>query len=240
MNTLHASDDLHIWVIPLKGESQQVALAAGLLSPVERQRSHHFYTADLQRRFILRRAALRRILARYVDRAPADLIFAQAPGGKPYLAGTNLHFNLSHTGDWAVLGIAQRNLGLDVETVAPLPDLARVAQHHFSVREQRDLFALPPAAQTAAFYRCWTRKEAFIKADGRGLGLPLTAFDVTLTADEPPAFRRIDIPGYAVAGWHLVNLTLPAPLIGAVAVRGTVARLHIQTLAADDSEGLPT
>jgi len=137
---------------------------------------------------------LRRLLGAQLQCAPATLQFAAGAHGKPHLGAeqaSGLQFNLSHSGDQALLGCARdRELGVDIELWRSLGDEAALVRRYFSVAEQHAYAALPAAAQTAAFFQCWTRKEAYIKAVGRGLGLPLDSFDVSLGDGVPVQLLR--------------------------------------------------
>lgn len=214
--------NLHLWRIDLNQPEQHLKHLLSLLSAFEQARAKAFYTDALRRRFIVRRAALRYILSMYLDVLPGDIRYEVSLHGKPHLPDKLLHFNLSHSQNKALIGVAQHPIGVDIEHVVPINDMALVASRHFTQREQADLFSLADDQQLPAFYRCWTRKEAFIKADGAGLSIPLNSFDVTLTPDAPVLLRRIDLPDYNVNEWQLTGLRLPTAdnLIGAVATQG--------------------
>ena len=121
---------------------------------------------------------LREILSRYLDLAPAALRFDHNAYGKPSVAGAGLHFNVSHSGDWAMLAVsAEQEVGIDIERIDPSFVQEQIPERFFSPREVAQLRSLPPSEQTGAFFRCWTRKEAYIKARGLGLALALDSFD---------------------------------------------------------------
>lgn len=215
------SSALHLWAIMLAVPSPRLARMKALLSPSERTRATKFYTRELQTRFIVRRAALRYILSAYLACEPDRIVYEFGSNGKPALPDSSLHFNLSHSRDVALLGIARKPVGLDIEHSVPINDLRLVAKHHFTHDEQADLFSLPPAQRTDAFYRCWTRKEAFIKAHGDGLQLPLDRFAVTLLPSQPARFRRIELPGHDAKKWSLYNVEPPVPdTVAAAATEG--------------------
>ena len=175
-----------------------------LLSAEEQARALHFATPALRARYTVRRAVLRRMLSHYSEFPATALPFEFGPRGKPALPAALLHFNLSHSGDLALLGIWRDGpLGVDIEALQAIPDMASVARYHFSALEQAEWFSLGPDQQVAAFYRCWTRKEALIKADGSGLSIPLTAFDVSLLPGEAARLRRLDVAHIAELPWLL-------------------------------------
>ncbi len=138
------------------------------------------------------RRGLRRCLGWFTQLPPADIRFAAERNGKPTLAhplGTGLKFNVSHTGDWGVIAIAwDRALGVDIESINPQLDGAALAERFFSAQEREELCSLPPKDQQAGFYRLWTTKEAYMKAVGLGMALPLGSFSA---AADPHAAPRL-------------------------------------------------
>jgi 4'-phosphopantetheinyl transferase len=193
--------ELHVWAVPLTGDPEQLGAH---LSKAENQRLSRFHFADHRRRYQIGHGALRAILAGYLGCGPADVEFASGPRGKPYLAGPGPHFNLSHSGKLALIGIANFELGLDLEKVRRLDSLTEIARKHFSASEFAALDALQGDARELAFYRCWTRKEAYIKAVGEGLSMPLDIFDVSL--DEQPRFLATDFVAAAAMRQHGVRV----------------------------------
>ena len=166
---------------------------------------------------------MREVLATYTGQSPAHLRFDYGASGKPSLAddlGVRPHFNLSHTVDLAALAITvDHPLGVDIERVRPLKE--DIAGRFFSPAEVAALGALPVDARETAFYRCWTRKEAFVKATGHGLGFPLDSFDVTLTADAPAILRIAGQSPQQVALWRLLHFDAAPGVVGAIALRST-------------------
>jgi 4'-phosphopantetheinyl transferase len=184
-----------------------------LLSDDEKARADRFVTPALRGRFTIGRSVLRTLLGRYLDRDPAEIEFAYSARGKPSVNGIN--FNLSHSGGLAVYAFGHGcEIGIDIETIRASDDLLDVARRFFAANEYAELATLDPSEQTDAFFRCWTRKEAFLKATGEGIAAALDRFEVTLRADDPPALRWID--GGNAAAWHVHHFA-PAPgYIGAV------------------------
>jgi 4'-phosphopantetheinyl transferase len=179
--------DVHVWRVPLAPDPAEVEALGRTLDADERQRAGKFYFERDRRSFTVARGALRTLLGRYLD-APATAIqFAYRDKGKPFLAAPDrdLQFNLSHSGGFALIAVAwQRTLGVDVELRRSIPDLVSLAQASFSPREFAVFRALPAADHTEAFFTCWSRKEAFIKATGEGVS-QLADFDVSLRPGEP-------------------------------------------------------
>jgi 4'-phosphopantetheinyl transferase len=154
------------------------------LEPTEHERAARFRFEEHRKRFVHGRGLLRHLLGRLLALPPAQLRFDYGPQGKPQLAtgrGAALDFNFSHSGPWALLGISDgAAIGVDIELPRAVPELTKIARQHFAAGEQRALAALPASDQPAAFLAGWTRKEAFVKALGGGLAVPLDSFEVTL------------------------------------------------------------
>lgn len=199
--------ELHLWRIRLRGEPLLVAARARLLSLYEQHRMHRYRFPHLRDAFALRHGAMRSILGAYLQVEPSTLELTAQPGGKPELGPVTgqppLQFNLSDSGDWALLAVTcDARVGVDIEQLRPLADMEEVARDHFSSAEVAALRDIAPAETLAAFFRCWTRKEAWLKATGRGLTVPLDSFDVTLAAGEAPRLLRVaNAPAEAERWW---------------------------------------
>ena len=182
------------------------------LSADERARADRFATADLRRRSVAAHAFVRRTLAEHAGVPAAALRFTIGPFGKPALRDfSDLHFNLSHAGDWAICAVSRASpLGIDIEQARPLPEFRDLAARFFSSAEQRTLAALPISKQMRAFFEIWTKKEAYIKATGRGLAQSLQEFSVPLGTDGPV---RPD------ARWLVRALPAPDGYVAALATR---------------------
>jgi 4'-phosphopantetheinyl transferase len=219
---------------------RELAVAAGTVGPLaaclsedERARASRFTFDRDARRFKVARSALRTLLGGYLGLAPGGVAFTYQAHGKPALDGirTALGFNLSHSGEVAVVAAGwDRAVGVDVELCRPLPDLAALAARSFAPRERAVLDALPETERPAAFFRCWTRKEAFIKATGLGLAQPLDGFVVSLAPDEPACFLDIEGDPDALARWTLHDLQPPDGYAGALVVEGAVRAVHARAL----------
>jgi len=215
--------EVHVWRIPLGPLGASARRLGRLLSPDERARADRFYAEGDRLRFAVGRGALRTILGRYLRLAPDRLAFRYGPRGKPALAGETgpsaPRFNLAHSHDLALLAVAGgREVGVDVEAVRPIPDADRLVARFFSAREGAEYADLPDAEKIGAFFRGWTRKEAYVKATGDGLSMPLDRFDVPLAAG-PILLRVPDRPEEA-ARWSLRDLDPGAGFAAAVAVEG--------------------
>jgi 4'-phosphopantetheinyl transferase len=216
---------VHLWSVALDPVPEIVAELRALLSSDEIQRAERFRFDRHRRRFIVGRGALRSILGSYLGRSPAELEFEYGPKGKPSLApsqgGDEFRFNLSHSSELGLYALARRQeLGVDVEKLRPMPDAEQIAERFFSESERVALRAIPGEAKVDAFFNCWTRKEAYIKATGDGLSMPLDRFDVTLAPGEPAAMLRAEGGPDAALRWTLVHLDPAAGYVGALAIEG--------------------
>jgi 4'-phosphopantetheinyl transferase len=196
-----------------------------MLSPSETGRASRFVYERHKRRSIVARGALRCLLGLYTGQEPQTLEIEATEYGKPFLSPRfNLEFNLSHSEDLAIFAFARSTLGIDVETIRPMPDALLIAESHFSPDELAILARNHAAERDSVFFRCWTRKEAFIKGHGQGLYLPLKSFSVSLDPDRP-ALLRFDSDPLAVTRWNLTNIQTQNGHTGALAVEGPISEL---------------
>jgi 4'-phosphopantetheinyl transferase len=228
-------EELHLWLIPLDVDDADADWGAQILSAEEVSRAQRIYFERNARRFVAAHAALRSILAGYAATDPQALRFEITAHGKPLLVPSATHaiadlaFNLSHSAALALIAVARgRRVGVDIEQIRPELADSKFADRFFSAAEVRDLRALPVAEQGRAFFRCWTRKEAFVKARGDGLSLPLHSFDVTLRPDQPAALLHTRPDPDEADRWslHAVLVDAAPGYEAAVAVEGMVADLR--------------
>ena len=212
--------EIHIWRLePEPGID--LARYSGLLSAGERERAARFLFPHLTRNFIADHGRLRLILGEYAGVAPESLEFALNEYGKPELANdaAALRFNLSHTQGLTVVALClDAPVGIDVEALRPMADYLQVAQSHFSPQEIDALLETAECDREAAFFRCWTRKEAFLKAHGLGLSIPLDSFAVSLAEEAFPALLKVDWDTEERKRWSLVSLKLGEGFAGALAI----------------------
>ena len=192
-----AAGEVQIWSIPLDPPAAEVERLTRLLAPDEHERARRFRFDVHRRRYIVGRGALRRLLGAYLGADPAGLCLGYGPRGKPFvLDSLNLGFNLSNSEDLALAGfLRDREIGVDVEYLKEMDDLETISTRFFSASEVEALARVPREQKKEAFFNCWTRKEAYLKAVGEGLAAPLNSFDVTLTPGEPP--RMLTLEGSA-------------------------------------------
>ncbi len=224
-----AADEVHLWRVNLEaaaGEQPANELWSALLSADEQARAMRFHFARHRQYFTATRATLRRVLAAYLDADPKTLSFAYSPKSKPALgvehAGSALAFNVSHSGDIALLAFARsRQIGVDVELIRRDFDTSAIARRFFSAAEQSQLAALDLEQRHQAFFRCWTRKEAYIKAIGEGLSLPLDQFDVSLKPNDHNALLATRPNELDAKGWSLREIAARPGYVAALCVSGT-------------------
>jgi len=218
------TSDVHIWRLCLS-----TVPAADVLSPDERSRARTFrYEVDRQR-FVAARVFMRTVLGRLVEVEPWALRLGYSSHGKPHLlepANLNVSFNLAYSGDHAILGVTRGvDIGVDLEQVASSEDWRDLAQRFFAPSEVAAIQSLPDARQLSAFYTCWTRKEAFVKALGLGLSHPLDSFDVSVDPEGPARLLSIAGSVASASEWRLEDVSEPPTYAAAVAVRATAVRV---------------
>lgn len=216
-----------VWIVVPDDVSRDVR-AVDDLAPDEVERARRLAFEADRRRFVGSRIALRRILAGCLGVAPRKIELRAAPFGKPHLDpelhGSALRFNVSHSGDLALVAVGREvEVGVDVELRRPTPDLEGLAGRHFSPGERAAIAALPPARRLEAFFDYWTLKEAYLKACGDGLNRRLDAFDVALDHDLPPRLLEVrDRPGDEQR-WTLARLRPAAGYAAALAAERPAA-----------------
>jgi 4'-phosphopantetheinyl transferase len=215
--------EVHVWAVWLDAPAEVNLAYRRLLSPDEIVRADRFVFEHLTRSYELSQGALRLLLARSLKCTPQYIEFGFGPRGKPMLqAGSQLCFNMAHSGGLALYACTLNcEIGVDVEELRDIPDIEQVASHYFSKAEAVELLSIgPEIPRREAFFRCWTRKEAYIKAIGEGLYLPLDQFQVTLLPDTAAKFVHIGNDVSAASEWTLQHLD-PAPnYVGALAYQG--------------------
>jgi 4'-phosphopantetheinyl transferase len=219
-----SADEVHLWGWPLDPVVDDLSAHIEILDPAELQRMYKFHFAADRERYAVAHANLRRILGGYLSQPAKKISFHANRFGKPELAGeaSSLNFSLSHSQSIAVLAVAHGlPVGVDVEEVRPIEP--EVATSHFSASELSDLSGLQGDAWLSGFYRCWTRKEAILKAEGVGLHRALDSFDVALLPDAPAELLRTRVR--FLYPWKLYDVS-PAPgTIGALATAHGEARI---------------
>jgi 4'-phosphopantetheinyl transferase len=222
--------EIHVWTAEV--ETLDPDWVAAILSSQEQDRAARFYFEKHRRAYRFAHAALRSVLAPYLGSAAAEIRYGEGEFGKPYLeepAGSRIEFNMAHSGDVVVIAVAAgRRVGIDVEQIRALEDLDAVAESHFTPAE-RALLANAGARQSA-FFTCWTRKEAYIKAVGKGLSMDLNSFDTSI---EP------GLAGRRLNEWWLCDLAVSEGYAAALVVGGGLEKLVYRRWCAPAQRGGP-
>ena len=216
---------VHVWRASLHVSTSELRAFEDTLAVDERARAERFYFQKHREHFIAGRGLLRNILSRYLDMEPDQLRFCYNAYGKPALTeetdAAGLCFNLSHSHEMALYALTRgREIGIDIEYFRPDVEAEKLAERFFSPREAAVFRALPEHLRKEGFFNCWTRKEAYIKAEGQGMSIPLSAFDVSLTPGEPAALLRTENHPQETSHWSLQALTPEPNYAAALAVKG--------------------
>jgi len=212
-----AEDEIHVWRASLDLEKEALDRCASVLSQDEKLRASRFLFPRDRDHFVAARGILRELLGKYAAIPPAQLEFKYGGHGKPAVRAesgeSQVHFNLSHSRGLAIYAFARnRELGIDLEPIRPEFAGEGIAERYFSTRELGEWRKLTPELRADAFFLCWTRKEAYVKARGEGLRIPLASFSVTLTPGQPEKLHSVDS-----ARWRLHSFQ-PAPDFAAAVV----------------------
>ncbi|MGA9977113.1 MAG: 4'-phosphopantetheinyl transferase superfamily protein [Candidatus Sulfotelmatobacter sp.] len=219
-------DEVHVWRASLDCGERVLRQFEGTLAPDEKNRAQRFVFQPDRNSYIAARGILRELLGRYLSQTPDEIEFDYGPQGKPALRNESsqrpVQFNVSHSHGVALFAFAVgRQVGVDVELVRPDFAGEKIAERFFSPQEVMELRSLPPAVQDEGFFLCWTRKEAYIKARGEGLQIPLKSFHVSLTPGEPTRLQADD-----GSRWRLRSLRPEGRYVGAVVGEGKDWRLR--------------
>ncbi len=220
-------NEVHLWRVDLEAIRSEESRWREVLSSDELQRASRFHFEGDRQRYVAARSLLRRILAVYfslTDRGRITVLSIptkKKPSLAPPYAGSGIKFNLSHSGGVALYAFSrERDLGVDVEHIRHDFEVEPLARRFFSPHEQNQLIGLSPTEKVEAFFRCWTRKEAYIKATGDGLSLPLTQFDVSLEPGSSDALAATRPNSSEARQWLLTEVSAGPGYTGAICVRG--------------------
>lgn len=222
-------DEVHVWGVFLSEKRSRLPRLAQSLSADEQARAERFRFEKDREQFCLARGLLRLILGRYLEIEPSRLQFRYNDYGKPAVAGSledAIRFNLSHAQGLVLYAFTHgREIGLDLERVRADVAFEKIAAHAFSPREIAALHALPEALRRRAFFTCWTRKEAYVKARSTGLSLPLDHFDVSLMPGETAVLLNVSGDAQESSRWSLKELLINPSYVATLAVEGHDWRL---------------
>lgn len=228
-----ANDRVDVWFVWNLVPEQVFGDCESLLSADEVGIARRFVFEHLRRDYVVSHAVLRVLTAQYMNCAPRETAFSLGPNGKPAILGdTRLRFNMSHSGGLSAYAFALGcEIGIDIEQIRHLADRESIASQNYSSGEVAAMLAIPdPEDQHEVFFRCWTRKEAYVKALGAGLSFPLDQFEVTVLRQDPPRLLRSSNDRDAVSDWTLHHLDPTPGFVGALAYRSTERSLQLKPL----------
>ena len=225
------TDEIHVWCASLDQPVSQFQMLSQTLSPDERMRAERFHFEKGRNRFIVGRGILRTILGSYLNIEPNQLQFCYGYNGKPALTNISgqeiICFNSSRSNRLALYGFARgREIGVDIEQIHDISKMDQIVERFFSAKENPAFRTLAKSKRKEAFFNCWTRKEAFIKAIGNGLSHPLDKFDVSLVPGEPARLLRIQGDSKAAFRWTIQELKPAFGFAAAIAVEARRWQLH--------------
>lgn len=222
---LLARDEIHVYRVFLDQPEKDIHWLKGILAPRERARTQRFHFRQDRQRYVVGRASLRMLLARYLNVAPQRLEFHYGRHGKPELTtcgqASTVSFNVTHSGGIALFAITRTAaIGVDVERIRPLLEADGMADRYFAHAEKEALRSLSGPARELAFFLCWTRKEAYMKAIGLGMSIPLDSFAVSVAPTDPARLLHIHGSVEDAARWSLYTLSPNAGFVSTVAAEG--------------------
>jgi 4'-phosphopantetheinyl transferase len=223
--TIHPSE-VHIWRAGLELPERALGDLAGTLAADEQLRASRFRFGRHRDRYVAGRGILRSLIGRYLTCDPAEIRFEYGVQGKPSIAspkhGARLDFNLGHSDDLALFAFCLgRKIGIDLERERDIAEMPQLVSRNFSSQESAAWRSLPPGERKAAFFNCWVRKEAFIKAIGEGLSYPLQEFDVSLIPGDTPELLSVSGDANLANEWSLLAIEAAGGFAAAAVVQGS-------------------
>lgn len=219
-----AENRLHVWYIHLD-DTASLEQYYSTLTVAERGQASKFYLRRDEQRYIVAHGVLRKLLGVYTDRRPVDVPISSLDNGKPVLTDASLEFNLAHSHALAVVAIARRRVGVDIERLRPIPDAASIADCFFA-EEARFIRQVPEDSRSLEFLRRWTLREAYLKGLGVGLSVALQSVRVPATAARKTSKLNCHCDGNSQSCWQFGELQLEPSYIGAVAVEGSFDKME--------------
>ena len=223
-------DEIHIWSASIEDSLYRLDSLEKVLSMDEVRRANCFYFKRDYNRYIVTHSILRIILGLYAKCSPDSLCFRFNEYGKPalmeWMNDSELCFNLSHSCDQILFAITSgHEVGVDIEHVRPFKSAAQIVERFFSEKEKEEFRKLPEQLKEEAFFTCWTRKEAYIKARGQGMTLPLDHFSVLFLSGETTISLPEEHESEDKELWSIKSITTVAGYIAAIAIQGRIKRL---------------
>ena len=225
-------NEVHVWIASLDRRQSELSFFQSILAQDEIGRADRFHFQKDRERFVAGRGLLRMILSSYLGVPPREIIFTYGSHGKPGLKRQDgqpaVEFNLAHSAGKAIYAMTKdRSVGVDIESIQTAFPVEDVARNFFSSTELSAFRALPITLRTEAFFKCWTRKEAFIKALGDGLSCPLSDFDVSLAPGEPARLLNVGWAPEETSRWCIADINAVVGCAAAVVFSGSRCRLHV-------------
>lgn len=211
---------IHVWhvILPIHQDTKKVLEKNLSVDEQHRSRKFHF-EADAER-FIVARGALRDIIMRYINIPSQDILFEYTKFGKPYLSNSNIHFNLSHSGQYILYAITENaDIGVDIEECKDNIEFLSIAKEFLSKVEYKKFLMVRPEERRLAFYRAWTRKEAVLKAMGKGLYFPANQLEVSFLPSEAVKLKKIFGQAFFSKLWKLFQIEFDKNYVSAIAVK---------------------
>lgn len=224
--------DVQVWFVELTAGRAAIEDYWRILSSDERERAGRFRFPHLKTAFTLSRGTLRILTAGYLNVEPDQIHFGYSERGKPHVARplTTVRFNLAHSGAFACYAFAAGcEVGVDIEQIRPVREQEQIVRRFFSPEECNDWMELADSERDEAFFRCWTRKEAYIKAVGDGLAIPLDSFRVSLRPDAPAALLQVRPDSGGWRDWALHSISPAAGYAGALMVPEGWRKLRVHS-----------
>jgi len=221
--------EVHVWSSGLMPSKSALLGYWEILSEVEKDRSELFRFAKDRIAYVTAKGVLRKLLGHYLDVIPSTIQFEHNSFGKPFLAEAPhaLQFNISHSGGIGLFGFApDAEIGVDIEQVKSEIQVQKTAARFFSKNEADTILSLAKEDQVNAFFKCWTRKEAFIKGHGQGMSLPLDEFEVSVLDETLVELRRVAWDENEAKEWRLTSFDVAEGFVGAMACRTPVERVR--------------
>ncbi|HMS64574.1 MAG TPA: 4'-phosphopantetheinyl transferase superfamily protein [Ignavibacteria bacterium] len=222
-----SENEIHIYNSFAADDPDVLSSFLTILSEEEINKANRYKFQKDKNNYISFRAMLRMILSQYLYIHPSKLNFFYAEKDKPYIKDTEIKFNISHSENFAVFAVTKVNeIGIDTEIIRELPDALEIAKNYFSEKEVKVFSKVDHDNYKEAFFNCWTRKEAFIKAIGEGLSYPLADFSVSFLPGENPEMQWIKGKEDEVKKWSLFNLDLERDYVTSLAIRSKTVKIE--------------
>jgi len=219
---------VHLWKLNLDSSKDKLIVLWNILSSDEKDRANKFYFEKDRVHFVKCRASLRNLLGNYLGLKPAELQFEYTEYGKPYLSDSTLQFNVSHSNNKGLIAFSLENeIGVDIELINREIKIEELANRFFSENEANIIMSLNENIRHRSFFKCWTRKEAFIKAQGEGLNIPLDKFEMSILDTDEVKMRSIEWKNEKIDDWTLVSFDVDDDYIGALVLKNKLKKLDL-------------